>query len=60
MTEHEKMRREFWINMCTSYVNAANSGSRESMIVRADNALREFDKRFDPVSEWDEVNGEWA
>lgn len=44
--EHEQMRRQLWVDMCISTVNANDCKQTSTPISYADAALKAFDERF--------------
>lgn len=44
--DHEQLRKELWIKVAVAVAGASNASYVSSMTSWADEALKEFDKRF--------------
>ncbi len=46
ISEHQRERRELWMNVVVAVASSSNSTNRSSMTGWADHALIEFDRKF--------------
>lgn len=49
--EHQKLRRKFWMDVWIAVANSATCTQQRIPHMWADQALQDFDKRFNPDTE---------